>query len=156
MEMVVKSMEMAVEVMESMEMAPGALPRPGRMLEQRLLSPGIGLRWRRRCGTLFGKTPIDLGFLRRRLYIGGGAMSEGTRMAHTIDWRDLGSTHAMVLCGQPLAPLRLGFGLHLVSGENRNFGLRFVQFQEYFLCNFSETQKQQKTGSWHCGISLIC
>jgi hypothetical protein len=23
------------------------------------------------------------------------------------------------------------------------------------LCNFSETQKQQKTGNWHCGISLI-
>jgi hypothetical protein len=27
---------------------------------------------------------------------------------------------------------------------------------EYFLCNFSETQKQQKTGNWHCGILLIC
>jgi hypothetical protein len=27
---------------------------------------------------------------------------------------------------------------------NRNFGFRFVQFWEYFLCNFSETQKQQK------------
>jgi hypothetical protein len=31
--MAVKSMEMAVEVMESMEMAPGALPHPDRMLE---------------------------------------------------------------------------------------------------------------------------
>jgi hypothetical protein len=28
---------------------------------------------------------------------------------------------------------------------NRNFGFHFVQFREYFLCNFSETQKQQKT-----------
>jgi hypothetical protein len=28
---------------------------------------------------------------------------------------------------------------------NRNFGFRFVQFREYFLCNFSETQKHQKT-----------
>jgi hypothetical protein len=43
MEMAVKSMEMAVEVMESMEMAPGALPRPDRVPEQRLLSPEIGL-----------------------------------------------------------------------------------------------------------------
>jgi hypothetical protein len=33
MEMAVKSMEMVVEAMESMEMAPGALPRPGRVLE---------------------------------------------------------------------------------------------------------------------------
>jgi hypothetical protein len=43
MEMAVKSMETAVEVMESMEMAPGALRRPGRVPEQRLLSPKIGL-----------------------------------------------------------------------------------------------------------------
>jgi hypothetical protein len=31
--------------------------------------------------------------------------------------------------------------------ENRNFGLCFVQFREYFPCNFSETQKQQKIGT---------
>jgi hypothetical protein len=46
MEMAVKSMETVVEAMESMEMAPGAL-----------------CQWRRQsCGTLLGKTPIDLGF----------------------------------------------------------------------------------------------
>jgi hypothetical protein len=45
-----------------MEMASGALPRPGKVPEQRVLSPEIGLRRRRRCGTLLGKTPIDLGF----------------------------------------------------------------------------------------------
>jgi hypothetical protein len=44
MEMAVKSMETVVEAMESMEMAPGALPHPGRVPEQRLLSPEIGLR----------------------------------------------------------------------------------------------------------------
>jgi hypothetical protein len=43
MEMTVKSMEMAVEAMESMEMAPGALSCPGRVPKQRLLSPEIGL-----------------------------------------------------------------------------------------------------------------
>jgi hypothetical protein len=43
MEMALESMETAVEAMESMEMAPGALPRPGRVPEQRLLSPKIGL-----------------------------------------------------------------------------------------------------------------
>jgi hypothetical protein len=69
----VKSMETAVE---SMEMAPGALHRPGKVPEQRLLSLEIGLRWRRRCGTLLAETPIDLGFLRQRLIIGGRAMSE--------------------------------------------------------------------------------
>jgi hypothetical protein len=30
---------------------------------------------------------------------------------------------------------------------NRNFGFCFVQFREYFLCNFSQIQKQQKTGT---------
>jgi hypothetical protein len=40
-------------------------------------------------------------------------------------------------------------------GKNRRFSFCFVQFQEYFLCSFSETQKQQKTGNWHCGILLI-
>jgi hypothetical protein len=51
MEMAVKSME----AMESMEMALGALPRPGRVTEQRLLSPKIR-RWRQQsCKTLFLK-----------------------------------------------------------------------------------------------------
>jgi hypothetical protein len=58
-------------------MAPGALPRPGRVPEQRLLSPKICLRRRRRCGTVLGKTPIDLGFSFGRLFISGGAASEG-------------------------------------------------------------------------------
>jgi hypothetical protein len=40
-------------------------------------------------------------------------------------------------------------------GKNRNFGFCFVQFREYFLCSFSETQKQQKTENWHYGISLV-
>jgi hypothetical protein len=38
----------AEEATTSMEMAPGALPRPGRVPEQRLLSPKI--RWWRRRG----------------------------------------------------------------------------------------------------------
>jgi hypothetical protein len=75
MEMAVKLMETAVEAMESMEMVPGALPCPGRVPEQRLLSPKIGLqRWR--CGTLLGETPSDLGFLCRRELIGRRAVSE--------------------------------------------------------------------------------
>jgi hypothetical protein len=107
-------MEMAVE---SMEMAPGAIPRPGRVPEQRLLSPEIGLRWRWRCGTLSGKTPIDLGFSSRREYIGGRPMSEGGPGAHTTWSCGQGWTRATLWCGQPLAPLRVSFGLRLVSGK---------------------------------------
>jgi hypothetical protein len=133
------SIETAVEAMESMGMAPGALPCLGRVLEQRLLSPKIGLRRRRHCGTFLKKTMTDLGFSRRRLIIGGRAMSEGGQGPHTLGWRAHGSTRATTRCGCPLAPLRLFFGLRLMSGGNRNFGLRFVQFREYFRCNFSET-----------------
>jgi hypothetical protein len=75
MDMAMKSMETTMEAMESMEMAPGALPHPGKVPEQRLLSPEIGLRQWRRCRTLLGETLIDLGFLRRRLLIDEGAMA---------------------------------------------------------------------------------
>jgi hypothetical protein len=37
----------------------------------------------------------------------------------------------------------------------RDFNFCFIQFREYFLCNFSETQKQQKIWKWHCDILLI-
>jgi hypothetical protein len=141
MEMAVKSMETMVEAMESMEMALGELPRAGRVLEQRLLSPEIVLRRRRRCITLLGEMPIDLGFSLRRLYIGEGAMSEGGQGPHTIGGAPWGSPAPPGGVVAPWPPARLFFGLCLVSGENRNFGLRFVQFREYFLCNFSKTQK---------------
>jgi hypothetical protein len=60
-----------------------------------------------------------------------------------------------LLCGQPLAPLQLSFGLRSSSGKNRSSRTCFVQLREYFLCSFSETQKYQKIGNWHCGILSI-
>jgi hypothetical protein len=71
------------KVVESMEMAPGAIPHPGRVPEQRLLSPKIGLWWRRCCGNFCGRRLDYLGFLPRREYIGGRAMLEGGPGAHT-------------------------------------------------------------------------
>jgi hypothetical protein len=50
-------------------------------------------------------------------------------------------------CGPPVAPLRLLFGSLEASVNIWTSGFCFVQFREYFLCNFSETQKQQKTGN---------
>jgi hypothetical protein len=44
------------------------------------------------------------------------------------------------------SPPSLLWTLSLVR-KNRNFGFCFVQFREYFLCNFSKTKKQQKTGN---------
>ena len=43
-----------VEAVESMEMAPGVNPRPGRVPEQELLTTETCIQWRRRCGTFRG------------------------------------------------------------------------------------------------------
>jgi hypothetical protein len=123
--------------------------------EQRLLSPEIFLRWRRRCGTVLGKTLIVLGFSIGRLLIGEGASSRVAQGGLTMGGRGQGLGRAPLLCGQPLAPLWLPFGPRPSSGKNRSSRTCFVQFREYFLCSFSETQKQQKTGNWHCGILSI-
>jgi hypothetical protein len=138
-----------------MEMAPGALPRLGRVPEQRLLSPKISLRRRRSCGTILGKMLTPLGFSILRLYIGEGASSGGCQGALTMGGTGQGLGRAPLLCGRPLAPLRLSFGLRYSFGKNKTSGTYFIQFREYFLCSFSETQKQQKIGNWHCGDLLI-
>ena len=77
-------MEMAVELME---MAPGAIPRPGRVPEQRLLSPETRLRWRRRSGTLLWKRLILLGFPRRGVYMGERAKAVEPRGPTLRCWR---------------------------------------------------------------------
>jgi hypothetical protein len=59
-----------------MEMAPGALHHPGRVPEQRLLSPEFRRWWRRSCGTLLEISPIVLGFSVGRLLICERALSE--------------------------------------------------------------------------------
>jgi hypothetical protein len=71
-------------------MAPGALPRAGRVPEQRLLSPEICLRRRRRYGTVLGKMPIDLRISVGRLCIGEGASSGGDQGGLTTGGRGQG------------------------------------------------------------------
>jgi hypothetical protein len=116
-------MEMAVE---SMEMAPGATPRPERVPEQRLLSPELRLRWRWRCGTFLGETPIDLGFSCRKDYIGGRAMSGVDQGATPPGGAARGGRHPMVCL--PPGPSPSPLWTLSRAGENRNFGLRFIQF----------------------------
>jgi hypothetical protein len=77
---------------ESMEMAPGAIPRLGKVPEQRLLSPKIGLRWQRHCETFHGRRLDSSGFSPHREYIGGRAMSEDGPGAHTTWWHGQGGT----------------------------------------------------------------
>jgi hypothetical protein len=96
-----------------------------------------------------------LGFSRWGVLIGEGAASEVDQGGLTHRKRGQGLGRAALLCDWPVAPLCLLFDLLEALLNNRRFSFCFVQFLEYFMCNFSETQKQQKTGNWHCGILLI-
>jgi hypothetical protein len=107
----------------------------------------IRRRWQRSCGTLSRKLPIVLRFSVGRLLIGEGASSEVDQGGLTMGGRCQGLGRTPLLCGQPLAPLWLPFGPRPLSGKNRSSKTCFVQFQEYFLCRFSKTQKHQKIGN---------
>jgi hypothetical protein len=102
-----------------------------------------------------GKVIGPLVFSHGGVFIGEGATSGVGRGAVTHRGRGQGLGRAALLCGALVAPLCLLFGSREASVNFWTFGFCFVQFREYFLCNFSKTQKQQKTGSWHCGDLLI-
>jgi hypothetical protein len=98
-------METAVEAMASMEMAPGALPHPSKMPEQRLLSLEICRWWRQSCRTSSRKTPIPLGFglweaLNRRR---GGVRGPPGGPRHPLAWPGGGRTTPGVVALWPLS-----------------------------------------------------
>ena len=73
-------MEMTVE---SMEMAPGAIPRPGRVPEQRLLSPELGFAMTAATELFFHEKVTPRNFLGQRLLIGEEATRGGARSGQT-------------------------------------------------------------------------
>ena len=102
-----------------------------------------------------GKVIGSLGFFHRGVFIGEGASLGVGRGDLTHRGHGQGLGCAALFCRALVAPLRLLFGSLEASVKFWATGFGFVQFREYFLCNFSETQKQQKTGNWHCGDLLV-
>jgi hypothetical protein len=102
-----------------------------------------------------GKVIGYLGFFCQGVFIGEGALSEVDRGTLTHRGRGPAPGHAALVCGALVAPLHLRFGSLEASVKFWATGFGFVQFREYFMCSFSKTQKQQKTGNWHCGNLLI-
>jgi hypothetical protein len=93
-------------------------------------------------------------FPSRGIYRWKGDVRRWTRWSHhQVAWPGGGLRHPMVRL--PLGPSPSLLWTLSSCQVNRNFDFCPVQFKEYFLCNFSETQKQQKNRNWHCGISLI-
>jgi hypothetical protein len=83
-----------------------------------------------------------------------GDVRRWTRRSHPlVVWPRGGPLHHQVWSARgPSPPLLWTPSLCQVI---RDFRFCFVQFREYFLCNFSKTQKHQKIGNRHCGILLI-
>jgi hypothetical protein len=82
----------------------------------------------------------------RRIYRRKGSIRRWARWPHhLVAWATGWPRHPMVWLA-PGPPPSLLWTPSCV-GKNRTFGFCFVLFQEDFLCSFSETQKQQKTGT---------
>jgi hypothetical protein len=147
-------MERAVE---SMEMAPGAIPHPDRVPKQRLMSPELRPRWRRCCRTFHGWTLIYLGFSPWREYIGGRAMSEGGPGAHTTWWHDHGVTRATTWCGCLLALLLLPFGLRLRDSKIVTLGFVSSNSENIFCVTFlkHKNSRKQELALWHLVNRLV-
>jgi hypothetical protein len=75
-----------------------------------------------------------------------GDVRRWTKRSHPLVARPRGGLYhyqVWLPLGPPLALLWTPSSCQVI----RNFSFWFVQFREYFLCNFSETQKQQKIGT---------
>jgi hypothetical protein len=85
-------------------------------------------------------------FPSRGLYRRKGIIRGGTRRSHHgVARPGAGPRRPVVSLAPGPPPSHLGSSRSF--GKNRRFGFCFVRFREYFLCNFSETQKQQKIGN---------
>jgi hypothetical protein len=80
-------------------------------------------------------------FLLRETYRRKGSVRGWTRAAHPLVARARGRPrHPRVWLAPGPPPSHLWSSRSF--GKNRRLGFCFVQFREYFLCSFSETQKQ--------------
>jgi hypothetical protein len=85
-------------------------------------------------------------YLTKGIYRRKGDVRGWTRGPHhLVAWPGGGSRHPVVRLPPGCSPSLL-WTLSLCQ-VNRNFVFCFLRFREYFPCNFSEIQKQQKTGT---------
>jgi hypothetical protein len=108
--------------------------------------PISGRRWRWLAVCFVEKCSRLRAFMTKGIYRRKGDIRGWTRGPHHLVAQPGGGLrHPMVRLPSGCSPSLLW--IPSSCQVNRNFGFRFVQFREYFLCNFSETQKQQKTGT---------
>jgi hypothetical protein len=109
--------------------------------EELLDPPDLASTTAAACSMFRGKAIRPLGFSRRGDFIGERAASEDGPPGLTMWWGGPGAgpRHHMVSLtpGPPPSHLRSSQSFD----KNKRFGFCFVKFREYFLCNFSKTQK---------------
>jgi hypothetical protein len=74
-------------------------------------------------------------------------MSEGTRVAHTTWWHGQGWTRATLWCGQPLAVLRVSFGLRIMSGKIGTSGFISFNSENISGVTFLKRKNSKKQGA---------
>jgi hypothetical protein len=106
----------------------------------------ISRRRRRRLAVCFLKKSSGPVFSTRRIYRRKGDVRGWTRRSHPLVARPGASPrHPRMLLAPGLSPALLWTPSS--CQVIRDFSFCFVQFREYFLCNFFETQKQQTIGN---------
>jgi hypothetical protein len=94
-------------------------------------------------------------FASERIYRRKGDVRGWTRGPHHLVVRPGDPRHPMVR--PPPGPSSSLLWTPSPCQVNRNFGFRFVQLREYFLCNFSEIQnsRKQELALWHLVNRLV-
>jgi hypothetical protein len=84
-------------------------------------------------------------------------MSEGTRVAHTTWWHGQGWTRTTLWCGQPLAALRVSFGLRLVSGKIGTSGFVSSNSENVSCVTFlkHKNSRKEELALWHLINRLV-
>ena len=135
-------MKMAVVSME--EPSGGTSPPRQRAGTETPVPQILASRWRRLSKVSCTVDFFVPSFQVDGLLIGEEAASEGRRGGDTIGWRGPHPGRAGLWSGGPVAPLWSFPGVLEASWKNRNLGLDFVQFREYFLTRISETKNSRK------------
>jgi hypothetical protein len=111
-------------------------------------------RWRRLAVYFLEKCLGLRVFSMKRINRWKGDVRRWTRWSHHLVARPRGGPrHHLVWL--PLAPPPALLWIPSSCQVIRNFSFCFVQFQEYFMCNFSETQKQQKIGTGNVALTRV-
>jgi hypothetical protein len=123
------------------EKASGRVPGRGHGSSRSRDDDGGGLQY-----VLWKRDPSFRFFPSRGIYRRKGSVRRWARAAHHW-WRGLGVGYATIGCGEPLAPLRLIFGLCDTSGKIEGFSFVLSNFENISCVAFLKHKNSRKQGT---------